>query len=366
MMLAPPPAAAFTPQDIEWWGQWSNDPFGFVLAAFPWELEGSELEKFEGPEPWQAQLLQYIGARLKVGQSHGQAMNEAIQTATACGHGVGKVALVSWLILWSLSTFADTRGVVTANTETQLKTKTWAELGKWFRLFYGREHFKFTATAVFSCSVEHEKTWRVDMVPWSERNTEAFAGLHNKGRRILLVMDEASAIPDVIWETAEGALTDSNTQIIWAVFGNPTKATGRFRECWGKHARRWKTFQVDSTTVSITNKTQFKKWIDDYGEDSDFVRVRVRGVFPRIGSMQFISGEIVAEAAGREVGVHLHDPFVIGVDVARFGDDESRYLLPKRSRWQNNSSHQTQRAEGGRRYNDSGRPGRRSLHAVQG
>jgi hypothetical protein len=136
-------------------------------------------------------------------------------------------------------------------------------------------------------------------------------------------MDEASAIPDVIWETAEGALTDSKTQIIWCVFGNPTKATGRFRECFGKYSRRWHTFQVDSRSVSITNKDQFSKWIDDYGEDSDFVRVRVRGVFPRVGSMQFIGSEAVEEAARRDPPVHLHDPFIIGVDVARFGDDES-------------------------------------------
>jgi hypothetical protein len=65
--------------------------------------------------------------------------------------------------------------------------------------------FKMTATALFSMDPEHERTWRMDMVPWSERNTEAFAGLHNQGKRILLVFDEASAIPDLIWEVAEGA-----------------------------------------------------------------------------------------------------------------------------------------------------------------
>ncbi|MDU9765474.1 terminase, partial [Helicobacter pylori] len=81
------------------------------------------------------------------------------------------------------------------------------------------------------------------MVPWSERNTEAFAGLHNQGKRILVIYDEASAIPDIIWEVTEGALTDKNTQIIWACFGNPTRNKGRFRECFapGKFAHRWKS-----------------------------------------------------------------------------------------------------------------------------
>lgn len=305
--------------------EFSDDPLGFVLMFFPWERPNTELEAFKGPELWQARVLMHIRDELAKGSSR----SEAIQTAVASGHGVGKSCLVAWIILWSISTLPHTRGVVTANTETQLKTKTWAELGKWHRLFFGRDFFKLTATAIFSSEPAHERTWRIDMVPWSERNTEAFAGLHNKNRRVLLVMDEASAIPDIIWETAEGAMTDSETQIIWCVFGNPTRNTGRFRECFGRYAHTWWTEQVDSRDVSITNKEQFKKWIRDYGDDSDFVRVRVRGVFPRAGSMQFISSEHVDEAAGREVSVHLFDALVIGVDVARFGDDESVIYIRK-------------------------------------
>ncbi len=310
-------------------GSFVNDPLGFAMFAFPWGEPGSELEAFTGLEEWQHKLLEYIRDRLAEGADPATVIRDAIQTATTSGHGVGKSAVVSIIILWAISTFEDTRGVVTANTETQLKTKTWAELGKWYRLFIGRDLFKLTATAIFSADSAHERTWRIDMVPWSERNTEAFAGLHNKGRRVLLIMDEASAIPDVIWETAEGALTDSDTQILWLVFGNPTQSTGRFRECFGKFSHRWKTFQVDSRTVSITNKDQFEKWIKDYGEDSDFVRVRVRGVFPRVGSMQFIGGDLIDEATRREVSNHVHDPLVIGVDVARFGDDESVIYIRK-------------------------------------
>jgi hypothetical protein len=169
----------------------------------------------------------------------------------------------------------------------------------------------------------HEKTWRIDAVPWSESNTEAFAGLHNEGKRIIVVFDEASAIPDIIWETTEGALTDANTEILWFAFGNPTRNTGRFKECFGRLRHRWKTRQIDSRTVAITNKDQIAQWVADYGEDSDFVRVRVRGVFPRAGSMQFIDGERVEAAQTRQVDVPPGEPLVIGVDVARFGDDQS-------------------------------------------
>lgn len=302
-------------------GRLSNDPLAFVRYAFPWGEPGSELEH-SSIEPWQVRLLEAIRDGLLNPQ-------QAIQLATCSGHGVGKSALVSWIILWGISTFRDTVGVVTANTETQLKTKTWVQLGKWHRLFIGSELFKLTATSLFS--PERERTWRIDMVPWSERNQEAFAGLHNQGKRILLIMDEASAIPDVIWETSEGALTDADTQILWCAFGNPTRNSGRFRECFPgqRFARFWTPFCVDSREVSFTNKDQISKWIEAYGEDSDFVRVRVRGVFPRTGSMEFISSEDVGSACTREAECSLRDPLILGVDVARFGDDESVIFFRK-------------------------------------
>lgn len=309
---------------IEELATYSSDPYGFVMFAFPWGEPG-ELEKKLGPEEWQKELLEDVGRGLKT-------LNEAIQIARASGHGVGKSALVAWLILWAMSTFEDTRGVVTANTENQLKTKTWVEVAKWHRLFIAREYFRLTATALFARDPEHETTWRIDMVPWSERNTEAFAGLHNQGKRIFVAFDEASAIPDLIWEVTEGALTDENTQILWFCFGNPTKNTGRFRECFrgGKFAHRWQTATIDSRTVSFTNKTQIQKWIDDYGEDHDFVRVRVLGTFPRVDATSFIPLELAREAVGRDTEAYSHT-VVIGVDVARFGDDPA-VIYPRKGR----------------------------------
>lgn len=296
--------------------EFSSDPLGFVHWAFPWGEVGSELE-FEETQPWQEKVLSDLGEGLLT-------IEEAILIARTSGHGIGKSALVAWIILWAISTFEDTKGVVTANTENQLKTKTWAEVAKWHRMFIAKDLFQMTATALFARDPAHERTWRIDMVPWSERNTEAFAGLHNQGKRILVVFDEGSAIPDVIWEVTEGALTDKNTQIIWMVFGNPTRIKGRFRECFvgGKFSHRWKSEAIDSRTVRISNKTQLQKWIDDYGEDSDFVRVRVRGMFPRIDTESFISYELAMAAAARSpegaTGV-----VVLGVDPARFGDDAS-------------------------------------------
>jgi hypothetical protein len=300
-----------------------TDPLGFVIFAFPWGEAGTELAAAGGPWGWQRELLDELGRKLRQGHDLGKLV--PILMARASGHGIGKSTLVGWVILWALSTMADTRIVVTANTATQLSTKTWPELIKWLRLAINRHWFRATATSLYSADETHERLWRADAIPWSETNTEAFAGLHNAGKRVVMIFDEASAIHDQIWEVSEGALTDADTEVIWLVFGNPTRNTGRFRECFGKHRHRWSCAQIDSRDVDGTNKEQIAQWIKDYGEDSDFVRVRVRGVFPRAGSMQFISSEL-AEAAmleERDPPVTLQDPLVMGVDVARYGDDAS-------------------------------------------
>jgi hypothetical protein len=138
----------------------------------------------------------------------------------------------------------DTRVVVTTNTDLQLRIQTWPEVTKWHRLTINRDWFKATATAVFSAEPERERLWRADAIPWSVETTEAFAGLHNKGRRVILIFDEAPAISDKIWEVSEGALTDGETEIIWLAFGNPTRNSGRFRSVrlrdQSTAARGWK------------------------------------------------------------------------------------------------------------------------------
>jgi len=295
----------------------SHDPYGFVLYAFDW---GQGELKERTLEDWQKKILKDVGEGLLT-------INEAIQIAVASGHGIGKSALVSWLILWAMATMEDTRGIVTANTDTQLRTKTWPELSKWYHRFIAKHWFVLTATAIYSADPDHEKTWRVDLVPWSITNTEAFAGLHNLHKRILLIFDEASAIDDKIWEVSEGALTDENTEILWFAFGNPTRNTGRFYSCFHKNKHRWKTEQVDSRNVSISNKSQIKKWEDDYGENSDFFKVRVRGEFPNTSDKQFIPADLIGVARGKKLGMasYHYAPVIIGADPA-YSDEFAIFL----------------------------------------
>ena len=294
-----------------------HDPLGYARVAYGWG-EG-ELADSAGPRKWQADILFKIGRHFqqKLTRYH------PLRIAVAKGHGIGGSALLAMLTDWAMSTCPGCKVVVTANTGTQLATKTVPEFHKWLRLSISAALWDLKATSITSRVPDYDRLWRTDFIPWTEQNPEAFAGLHNQRKRILVIFDEASAIPEIIWQTVEGALTDEDTEIIFLAFGNPTQNTGPFRECFGRMKHRWMTFQVDSRTVEGTNKSQIAQWATDYGEDSDFVRVRVRGEFPRAGSTQFIGSDVVAACRKFKAEGFSALPKILSVDVARFGDDES-------------------------------------------
>ncbi|MBX5020411.1 terminase [Rhizobium lentis] len=290
-----------------------------------WDWGVGELSDYDGPRPWQDDINDIIGAHL----ANPETRYQPLRVSVASGHGIGKSAEMGMLSNWAMSCFADCKIVTTANTEGQLRTKTAPEIGKWFRMSITSHWFDIQTMSIKSRDPERGESWRQDFIPWSEHNTEAFAGLHNKGKIILLLFDEASKIHDKVWEVAEGALTDENTVIIWVVFGNPTRNSGRFRECFRKFRHRWVGRQIDSRTVPGTNKQFLQQLVDDNGEDSDIVKVRVRGQFPSQSAMQFISADDV-DAAQK---VHLRKeqysfaPVIISVDPAWSGDDSLEIML---------------------------------------
>ena len=291
-----------------------SDPLEHAEVVYPWGER--ELSDSSGPRVWQASILDTIGKHLR----NPATRFTPLKIAVASGHGVGKSACISMVCNWAMSTCIDCKIVITANTENQLLTKTMPEISKWFRMAINAHWFKNTATSIYAVADEHEREWRLNAIPWSDTSTEAFAGLHNKGKRIVVIFDEASNIDDKIWEVVEGALTDQNTEIIFIAFGNPTRNTGRFKECFGQYSHRWINKKIDSRTVEGVNLELIKQWEEDYGEESDFFKVRVRGEFPSAGSSQFIPSAYVDAARKRAPEAKIMDPFVMGVDVGRFHD----------------------------------------------
>lgn len=301
-------------------GSYYADPLGWVLWAFDWGH--GELEGFDGPDEWQRDWLTAVGKEVQERRFDGVAPVDPIREATASGHGIGKSALTAWVILWIMSTRPHAKGIVTANTGDQLRTKTWGELGKWRSRCIVGHWFEYN-NGKGSMSMYHRdfaESWRVDAQTCREENSEAFAGLHAANSTPFYIFDEASAVPDSIWEVAEGGLTDGEP--MFYVFGNPTRNDGKFRECFTRQAHRWNPHQIDSRTAKMTNKRLIKQWEKDWGEDSDFFRVRVKGQFPRGGDMQFITSDIVFGAMKRGPGQYIgDDPLICGIDMARGGDD---------------------------------------------
>jgi hypothetical protein len=293
------------------------DPYGWVLYAFDWGH--GELDGYDGPDKWQTDLLKSLGDEINDRAFNGVDAVAAIQYAIASGHGIGKSCLTAWLILFIMSTRPHSKGVVTANTGDQLRTKTWSELNKWHARCITSDWFEVNAM-----SIQHKdspSTWRADAQTCREENSESFAGLHCADSTPWYIFDEAGGIPSKIWEVASGGLTDGEP--MWFAFGNPTNRTGEFYNCFSAQKHRWNTKHIESRDSKMTNKAYLQEQIDDFGEDSDRVRVRIKGQFPRGGDANYIPSDIVVDARQRGSGQYLgDDPLICGADLARGGADD--------------------------------------------
>ena len=252
------------------------DPLRFVLWAFPWG-ETPEFSLVELPEPWASkypgckygpakwacELLDEVGRQVREHDFDGRHTVEPVRVAVTSGHGCGKSALTAMLVTWLLATRPHAKGVVTATTALQLETKTFAEVKKWIKRSLVGDMFEIQARSV--AAKESPETWRIDIQTCREENSEAFAGQHSASSSSVYIFDEASGVPDKIWEVAEGGLTDGEPFIF--VFGNPTKNSGAFYDCFHRDAARWTRFKVDSREAPLTNKKTIQEWAEAFGED---------------------------------------------------------------------------------------------------
>lgn len=327
-----------------------DDPLGYVMFAFPWSsepsiqlvswVEGSDAvpaEQFApyrkrfpgceyGPDLWACEYLDELGQAIRERKFDGRTPVAPIRMSTVSGHEIGKSTLVAWLIKFILDCYPLSKLSVTAVTDEQLRTKTWAELGKWHYMSLTRHWFDYAASrgnmSLTHADDRYSIQWRADARTSRKERSEAFAGQHAPTAVSGYIFDEASGIDDKVFEVREGGMSSGLPMVF--DFGNGTRNSGAFYEnCVGRRHTQYITRSIDSRTVSITNKAKIAEDADSWGEESDFFRTRWRGLFPEKGAMQFISSEN-AEAAGiRDVPQQNLHPVVLGVDVARFGDDAS-------------------------------------------
>jgi hypothetical protein len=305
-----------------------DNPLAFVMLLFPWGVKGTPLEHFSGPRKWQREVLQDIANHIK--QNGGKIDFDTLREAVASGRGIGKSALVSWLTIWMLSTRIGSTTIVSANSESQLRKVTWAEITKWLAMGLNSHWFEVSATSLQPAKwltelVERDlrkgtRYWGVEGRLWSAENPDAFAGVHNMDG-VLVIFDEASGIDDAIWAVTAGFFTENTPNRFWFAFSNPRRNTGYFYETFHSKRDFWNTKVVDARTVEGTDKAVYQQIIDEYGPDSAQAHVEVYGQFPSAGDDQFIGANTVDEAMKRVKYQDMSAPIVIGVDPARFGAD---------------------------------------------
>ncbi len=311
-----------------------DDPLNFVRYIFPWNQEGTPLADFSGPRRWQEKILRDIGNHIRKNET--MDLPEMYRLAVASGRGIGKSALVAWLILWMLSTRLGSTIIVTANTEQQLRSRTWAELGKWLTLAINGHWFVKTATSL------KPQQWYEELLIsdlkidtgyyyaqaqlWSEENPDAFAGVHSSAG-VCLIMDEASGIPSPIYSVSEGFFTEPTKNRFWFSFSNPRRNSGPFYDSFHSKRSFWNTEQIDSREVEETDKQLFQRMLEQYGEDSTVARVEVLGQFPNVDDDTVIPIELARAAVDRDVSLTASEPIVWGLDIARFGPDQSALCI---------------------------------------
>jgi len=311
-----------------WAPSLKDDPLKFVMWLFPWGQPGTPLEHFTGPRKWQREVLRDLAEHIR--QNNGKVDFDVLRMAVSSGRGIGKSALVSWLIIWMLTTRIGSSTIVSANSETQLRSITWAEITKWLALSLNSHWFEVSATRVMPAKwlaelVERDlkkgtRYWGVEGRLWSEENPDAYAGVHNFDG-VMLVFDEASGISDTIWQVAAGFFTENTPNRFWMAFSNPRRNTGYFYEAFNAKRDFWRNKTVDARTVEGTDKAVYEQIILEYGPDSVQAHVEVYGEFPSAGDDQFIPIHLVDDAMERPRYKDASAPVVLGVDPARFGAD---------------------------------------------
>ena len=307
-----------------------DNPLAFVMFAFPWGQVGTPLEHFSGPRKWQRQVLSDIAEHIK--QNQGKIDFDTLRLAVASGRGIGKSALVSWLVLWMMTTRIGATVIVSANSESQLRSVTWAEITKWSSMAINTYWWEISATRVAPAKwltelVERDlkkgtRYWSLEGRLWSAENPDAYAGVHNYDG-VMLVFDEASGIDDSIWAVAAGFFTENTPNRFWCCFSNPRRNTGYFYETFHGKRAFWQNRQVDARDVEGTDKNVYQQIIDEYGPDSYQAHVEVYGSFPSESDDQFIPANVVDEAMKRPKHKDDSAAFVVGVDPARFGSDST-------------------------------------------
>lgn len=307
----------------EWVASCYDDPYRFVLGAYPWGEPNTPLADEPGPDDNQRQWLIDLGDAIKQRKFDGAHPVMPIRFAESSGHDTGKTAKCGWTTGFIASTRPHSDGTITAGGYAQLESRTWPAVQFWMGMCITAPWFEVMETGIYARGVDAmgiklSTTWKVQMQSCKKQNAQAFAGQHAKRSTSWYWFDEASEVADEVWHVAYNGLLDGEPMIF--ALGQMVRNTGEFHNvCFGKLAARWNHRRVDSRTSRFPNKEEIAQQIEDYGLDSDYVRVRILGFPPEADELQYIDKGRVDLARTRVMVPLQDDPLIAGFDVSGGG-----------------------------------------------
>ncbi len=327
-----------------------DDPVGFVQYAYPWGRAGTPLEKLREPRRWQLDDLIALAAHTQEQVfRHEQGLPLKMwKEARSSGRGPGKSAKFGMCAHWHMSTHIGSTTIVAANTESQLRTRTFPEFGVWFGSAINSHWFSLETMRVVPASwlleivkkIPEEgglgidpKYWYVQGQTWSEDNPNAFAGVHNP-YGLMLQFDEAAGIHSDVWNVAEGFFTEVNPYRFWMAASQQRNRQGRFFEIINdpKVGAGWNCRTLSTRGMEGIDQTLIADQIKRYGPDSDFVRMEIDGLPPRTSEDQFIPWDNVRQAQSNELHRDGGEPLILGVDPAPRGKTAWRFRQGRNAR----------------------------------
>lgn len=327
-----------------------NDPVGFALWSYPWGRAGTPFAHLKGPRDWQLEELERIGRHVEEQEfAIANGLPAKIwRSSYSSGRGPGKTALFGMASHWHMSTHFGSTTTVAANTEGQMRTKTFPEFAVWVGSAVNRHWFTIESLRIVpqpwlldlvrksreEGGLEIDpKYWFVQGQTWSEDNPSAFAGTHNP-YGLMLLFDEAAGIHSEVWNTSEGFFTEVNPYRFWMAASQMRNRRGRMYEI--HHDPRvgegWRTRTLSTRGMPGVDQELIKDQIRRYGEDSDFVRVEIDGLPPRTSEDQFITWDAVRAAQGNNLGHDYGEALVLGVDPAPRGKTAWRFRQGRNAR----------------------------------
>lgn len=327
-----------------------NDPVGFVAYVYPWGRAGTPFEKYSGPRKWQMEDLKRLADHVQEQAfRHENGLPLKVwKEARSSGRGPGKSAKFGMVAHWHMSTRIGSTTIVTANTESQLRTRTFPEYANWFGAAINAHWFTSETMRIVPAPWLLElvrklpeegglgvdpKYWFCQGQTWSEDNPNAFAGVHNP-YGLLLQMDEAAGIASEIWNVSEGFFTEQNPYRFWMAASQMRNRQGRFFDLFNdpQMGDGWDLRTLTTRGMEGVDQGVVEDQIKRYGQDSDFVRVEIDGLPPRTSEDQFIPWDAVRAAQQNALAQDYGEPLILGVDPAPRGKTAWRFRQGRNAR----------------------------------